>query len=59
MYFPSLIQLIIVGSMPLTRSSSLHISSLQRVSSLKLVKGNALLPQIHIMWRAFGQATLP
>ena len=52
-------QLRITGSMPSTRSSSLHVSSLQRDSSLKLVKGKALLPHIHIMWSAFGLTTLP
>ena len=48
-----------VASMPSTSSSSLQASSLQRASSLKVVKGKAELPQIHIMWIALGDTTLP
>lgn len=52
-------QLRIVGSIPSTNNSSLQVSSLHKVSSLAVVKGKAKLPQIHIMWSALGQATLP
>ena len=40
-------------------SSILQLSSRQSVSSLKLVKGYAVLPQIHIIWTAFWFTTLP
>lgn len=58
-YLSSLIQFRTAGSMPSTSSSSRQVSSLQRTSSFTLVKGKARLPQIHIMWIAFGLTTLP
>ncbi|KAJ0908950.1 hypothetical protein HanRHA438_Chr07g0316161 [Helianthus annuus] len=54
-----LTQLSMVGSMPLTSNSSLQVSSLHNASSLAVVKGKAVLPQIHIMWSAFGLNSLP
>lgn len=39
--------------------SILQLSSRQSASSLKLVKGYAMLPQIHIIWTAFWFTTLP
>lgn len=49
----------IVGSMSSTNNSSLQVSSFHRASSLVLVKGKALLPQIHNMWSAFGFTSRP
>ena len=54
-----LTQFTINGSMLSTNNSSLKVSSFHKASSLALVKGKAILPQIHIMWSAFGLATLP
>lgn len=36
-----------------TNKSSFQVSSVHRASSLALVKGKAVPPQIHIMWSAF------
>lgn len=52
-------QLKIMGSMESAKSSILHDSSFHRASSLVLVKGNAKLPQMDIMWSALRLTTLP
>lgn len=52
-------QVLIIWSMLSANSSILQVSSRQSDSSLALVKGNARLPQIHIIWIAFRFATFP
>lgn len=47
------------GSMPSTISSILQVSDFHKASSFSLLKGKAKMLQIHTMWSAFREATLP
>ena len=47
------------GSMASAKSSILQVSSSQSNLSLWLVKGKAMLPQMHIMWTAFRCTIFP